>query len=188
MLLRVDLYDAPDMRGTLRLAGEHIDEQADPVAGATVTIEDGRHALSEHGGSFGFDGLASGVLRLAARKADLCTGIVLVTVRSARDLVRLTLSRGMTLLVRVLDGDAPLRGAQVTHGQAARIEVSTITDERGRGHCRPRGTVSQPRRHRERVRASLRLRVAGPRPRCNDRAHGPPGSRCSDEWEGTGCR
>jgi len=83
------------------------------------------------------------VYRLDARKDDLLTGIVLVTAREARGPVVLALSRGMTLVVRVLDGDAPIQGAQVAHGQVADAEVVTTTDEQGVAFVRGLGAHFQ---------------------------------------------
>ena len=112
----------------MRLDGRLVDDTGRPVAGGRVWIYPGdAHTDSDDAGAFGFDGLASGRYRLWARKDELYVAITMVTVRAGREPVTLTMRRGLTLRVQVVDGDAPVTGARAVMND----EAVAITDERG---------------------------------------------------------
>jgi len=103
--------------GTLRLEGQVIDEQLQPIGGAQVTLllEQPRKATTEEDGSFAFDHLAPGPYRLIAHKDAQASAIARARVSATSEPVTLRVRPGATVAVRVVaaDGGAPIAGATV---------------------------------------------------------------------------
>jgi protocatechuate 3,4-dioxygenase beta subunit len=99
--------------GKLRLEGQVIDEQDQPVAGADVYTRRGaHHVVTETDGSFAFDGLTADLWGVDARKGPLGgRGEVRLSARSEPVIVHMRL--GVTLVVHVMDEHAPLEGATI---------------------------------------------------------------------------
>lgn len=104
--------------GTLRLEGQVIDEQLQPIGGAQVTLllEPPRKATTEADGSFAFDNLAAGPYRLVAHKEAQSSRLVRARLSATSEPVTLRLRPGATVVVRVIaaDGGAPIAGATVS--------------------------------------------------------------------------
>src|SRR5437764_12843436 len=113
------------MRGDLRLDGWLVDDQGQPVPGARVSLDTEVHAIADQDGRFAFAGLAGGLYRLSARKADLCVDSTLVTARKGRPPVCLTMRRGNSVRVRVVDSDRPVAAARV----GIYDELLAVTDQ-----------------------------------------------------------
>ncbi|TMQ14683.1 MAG: carboxypeptidase regulatory-like domain-containing protein [Deltaproteobacteria bacterium] len=102
------------LAGALRLEGQVIGADKQPVAGARVSINDGRAAVTEADGSFAFDGLAAGRYRVIAELGDRYAEDQDVALDDTSEPVTLTLVRGPTLVVHAVERDhRPIAGATV---------------------------------------------------------------------------
>jgi hypothetical protein len=128
--------------GSLRLEGQVVDGDKRAVAGARVTIRGGGVVESEADGSFGFDGLAEGRYDVIAERGDRYAEEQNVQLDDTSEPVTLTLVRGPTLVVHVVDHHhRPIAGATVEIGSrkfvtgsdgAARIRGVASDDEYAR--------------------------------------------------------
>ncbi len=110
-----------DPPGNLRLEGQVIDEQQQPVVGADVTLwPSERHAISDTSGSFAFDKLIKRRYQLAARKDDLYAGVSRVRLFETSEPVTLRMRLGAKLVVHVMEDRAPIEGALVILDDQAR--------------------------------------------------------------------
>ncbi|MBA3452727.1 MAG: carboxypeptidase regulatory-like domain-containing protein [Deltaproteobacteria bacterium] len=104
--------------GTLRLEGQVIDEQLQPIGGAQVTlfIEPPRKVTTEADGAFAFENLAPGPYRLVAHKDAQSSAIARARLSGTSELVTLRVRPGATIVVHVVaaDGGAPIVGATVS--------------------------------------------------------------------------
>jgi protocatechuate 3,4-dioxygenase beta subunit len=97
----------------LRLEGQVIDAEDQPVAGARVTVGD-RVAITEADGAFAFDGLAAGHYHVTAEQGAGFAEAPSFELDATSDPVTLKLAVGPTLIVRVVDEHgAALAGARV---------------------------------------------------------------------------
>lgn len=115
------------MAGSLGLEGLVLDDREQPVVGARIWLDYDVSVDSDEDGRFSFSGLVPAVYRLAARKGDLRTDLALVTLREGLSPVVLSMSRGITLRVNVMEGDSPVAGARVSLYK----EVVAVTDADG---------------------------------------------------------
>ncbi|MEJ7596379.1 MAG: carboxypeptidase-like regulatory domain-containing protein [Kofleriaceae bacterium] len=118
--------------GTLRLEGQVIDVERQPVAGATVTLAGNRVSHTEADGSFAFEQLAPGDYALAAEYADAYTEQD-TALDDTSEPVMLTLRRGPSLVVHVLDAidRKPIAGATIST-----LDRTAVTDARGDARLR----------------------------------------------------
>ncbi|MBL9018963.1 MAG: carboxypeptidase regulatory-like domain-containing protein [Myxococcales bacterium] len=111
----VELDD--DVAGTIRLEGQVIDADANPVAGATIAIDTrpSRTVTSEADGSFAIEDLTARSYELVATAGDLVGGPIGVQVHARTEPVILRLAAGATVEVAVaLARDrSPVSGARV---------------------------------------------------------------------------
>jgi len=106
-----------DPAGPLRLEGQVLDENDQPVGGATVWLSSAppRTGKTESDGGFAFDKLVGRTYSVAARAGDKVGGPVTYTLTATSDPVVVRLRAGAPLTVVVTaeaDGD-PVAGAQV---------------------------------------------------------------------------
>ena len=114
--------------GGLRLEGQVIDEQQQPVAGAEVSLWPGDHyATSERDGSFAFDGLIALRYNLMAAKEDLFSDVATVRLSTTSEPLILRMRRGATLVMHVVEDRSPVEGAKVVLDGHA----SAVTDRSG---------------------------------------------------------
>lgn len=105
---------APEAAPVLRLEGQVVDADEAPVSGARVTLGGVRAIETEADGSFAFDGLAEGKYDLVAEHGDQYAEAQGVSLDDTSDPVTLTLTRGPTLVVHVVDPHGqPISGATV---------------------------------------------------------------------------
>lgn len=105
-----------DPDGTLRLEGQIIDGDEQPIGGAAIAIDTSppRHATSEADGSFAFAGLAPRAYELEARAGELYAGPVTTRLSADSEPVILRATAGASVRVVVRDGaGAPVAGARV---------------------------------------------------------------------------
>jgi len=108
--------------GTLRLEGQVIDEQQQPVAGAEVRLApDDARVTSETDGSFAFEHLIERRYRLSARKDDLYAEMTSVRLDATSEPAILRMHRGATLIVNVVEDRAPVPGARVILDDATTV-------------------------------------------------------------------
>jgi len=120
------MKEGVDQTGSLRLDGRLVDDQGQPVAGARISLDLPTHVTTDGDGRFTFTGLAACLYRLYARKDDVCLAPTLVTLREDREPVQLTMRRGMSVRLLVLDGDSPVAGARITPDDSV-----VVSDARG---------------------------------------------------------
>jgi protocatechuate 3,4-dioxygenase beta subunit len=107
---------APD--GALRLEGQVLDLDEKPVGGAKVTLGGNRSVVSEADGSFAFESLPEGTYDLVAAHDDAFAEAQGFDLDAHSDPVMLTLVRGPTLIVHVVDDHGwPIAGARVEVGR-----------------------------------------------------------------------
>jgi hypothetical protein len=106
--------------GTLRLEGQVIDEQEQPVASADVIVTPGDvRVTSSSDGSFVVEGLTSRQYRVSARKDELYADSTSTRLTASSEPVILRMRTGAALLVHVVDdARAPVAGAKVVLDQA----------------------------------------------------------------------
>lgn len=148
----------------MRLEGQVIDDQDQPVAGARVTVGD-RVAITEADGAFAFDGLAPGHYHVAAERDAGFAEDPSFELDATSEPVILKLAIGPTLIVRVVDEHgAALAGARVAVASRRQVTpadgvvrfrgVATddeYVDVRGvqRGHVRRKVTTTPAMREVE---------------------------------------
>ncbi len=124
-------YD-DDPKGTLRLEGQVVDADEQPVGGVTVAIGSNppRQVQTEADGSFAFDQLLQRGYELEAHKDDQHAGPTNVNVVARTEPVTLRLVTGVTLEVTVQDGDSkkPIGGARVEARGISLQEASAGAD------------------------------------------------------------
>src|SRR6185369_16934400 len=104
--------EEPAADATLRLEGQVLDAREQPVGGALVTLGGNRSVTSEADGSFAFDDLAAGSYDLTAAHEGAFAEVQGAGLDATSDPVTLTLVRGPTLIVHVVDERGqPLAGA-----------------------------------------------------------------------------
>ena len=107
----------PDRKGTLRLEGQVVDAQLDPVAEAAVTISTNPVRIVRSGadGTFHFDDLIGRRYTLVARSDAGAGGPVTVHLTDRSEPVIVRLAAAATVEVTVLDAEsrAPVAGATV---------------------------------------------------------------------------
>jgi protocatechuate 3,4-dioxygenase beta subunit len=107
----------PDPIGALRLEGQVIDPDEQPVGGAVVALDSNppRTTTTEADGSFGFDELLPRAYELEASAGRLYAGPVVTRLTAATEPVVLRATPGGTVHVRVVaaEDDAPVAGAEV---------------------------------------------------------------------------
>ena len=120
------------VRGELRLEGEAIDEQKQPIAGATITLNGDRTTTSEADGSFAFEDLGAGEYHLVAEKAT-AYGEDDYTLSATGDPDELTLRVGPTIEFHVVDrAGSPVAGATLSTSRHS----DTHSDGDGHAHFR----------------------------------------------------
>jgi uncharacterized GH25 family protein len=103
--------------GELHLTGVVQDEQGQPIAGATVTLNRQRTVTSGGDGSFAFDGLAAGSYEVMAEKGPLY-GEDSLPLSDSADPMKLIVRAGPSLELRVSDhAGTPVLGAKATTQQ-----------------------------------------------------------------------
>lgn len=139
--------------GALRLEGQAVDADHQPIAGATITLDGRRTAVTEADGAFAFDRLAEGSYRLAAEKNVLYTEDT-VTLSASSEPAVLTLQPGATLVLHVLadgrrtgaiTGEVANERSQsrlVATGASGACYYATIDHELLSIPCRPATTAS----------------------------------------------
>lgn len=126
-----------DPVGTLRLEGQVIDAQQQPVGGATVVLSSNppRTATTEGDGSFAFDGLVARPYRLQARAPAGVAGPVTAQLAADTEPVVLVLRAASAVVVDVVDdAGAPVDGATV---ELRGLDVQTATTAAGRARLAP---------------------------------------------------
>lgn len=122
----------------LRLEGEVIDEDDQPVGGATIQLVDPRRSTtSELDGSFAFDGLPAATYALYAICDDACSDDAAAALSATSDPVALRIRRAGSVAVLVVeaDGGAPIAGATIGDGRRV---ATTDAAGRVRLRCLPR--------------------------------------------------
>jgi protocatechuate 3,4-dioxygenase beta subunit len=120
-----------------RLQGQVLDESQRPVADAQVLLDPGRHAVtSDPDGKFALADLQRGRFTLTAYKGELCSVPLIVRPEDSES-ATLHMRLGLTLIVRVSAGRAPVAGAKLVVGQR-----STNTDANGTATIRGLATHS----------------------------------------------
>jgi hypothetical protein len=106
-----------DPTGTLRLEGQVIDAEENPVGGAIVAIDTNppRTVITEDDGSFAFDQLIGRDYKLEARADDRYAGPAYLRLAEDTEPVTLRVGPGASVTVEVRDADtaAPIAGAAV---------------------------------------------------------------------------
>ncbi len=126
-----------DPVGTLRIEGQVITAQQDPVGGATVVLSSNppRTATTEADGSFAFDKLVARPYRLQARAAAGVAGPVTTRVAKDSEPVILVLRAASAVVVDVVDdAGQPLDGATV---ELRGVDVQSATTAAGRARLTP---------------------------------------------------
>jgi len=101
----------------LRLEGQVMDDEDQPVGGAEVTLG-ARVAVSEADGSFAFDDVPAGSYDVSAALGDAFAEVQQVELDANSEPVALRLKRGPTLVVHVVDERGrPFAGASVEVGR-----------------------------------------------------------------------
>ncbi len=129
---------ARDAVGSLRLEGQVVDEDRNPVAGVSVTLDlvPPPSTTTEADGSFHFDRLAPGTYRLSASAGDLVSGSVGTSLSATSDPVLIQMFGGGAIEVTVVDeAGRPIALAR-TRVDAKSAPVAT-TDEHGVSVIRP---------------------------------------------------
>ena len=99
---------------TSRLEGQVIDEQQQPIAGATVRLAPGnRMATSQADGSFVFDGVAFRTYSVAATLGEQFAPNVRVRFTESSEPVTLRMRRGVTLVVHVVGHGSAVADADI---------------------------------------------------------------------------
>ncbi len=118
--------------GALRLEGIALDDDDQPIAGATITLDGARSATSELDGTFAFDALAPGSYSLTAEQALAYGEERDVVLDDHSDPVTIKLTRGPTLALRVVTPEGqPIAGALVET-----TSRSAVTDANGAARLR----------------------------------------------------
>ena len=125
-----------DPAGDLRLEGQVLGPDDDPVGGALVILGSvpPRTATSEKDGSFEFDKLIGRTYALSARAGDMVGGPVMHTLRETSDPVVIRLAPGASVEVTVVSAGsgAPIAGASVDGGEGdEKGGPSATTDSKG---------------------------------------------------------
>jgi len=130
-------YD-DDPRGDQRLEGQVIDDNEQPVAGASVVLDahPPLEAITEADGTFAFEHLTARIYRVEARTGDRVAGPVAVrlTATSAPVVLRLRRATRVIVDVRSRRDDRPIAGALVE--VRALAIASALTDDHGRATLR----------------------------------------------------
>ncbi len=120
-----------DPVGDLRLEGQVLGPDDQPVAGALVALGSvpPRTATSEKDGSFAFDKLIGRTYALTARSRDMVGGPVMHTLRADSDPVVIRLSQGASIEVTVVAAGTgtPIAGATVDAGEGAESGAPSAT-------------------------------------------------------------
>lgn len=128
-----DVIHDDDVRGTLRLEGQVVDADAQPIAGVTVAIDTRpeRTAISEADGSFAFDGLLGREYELVATAGELVAGPVSVELTERSEPVVFRLKRGAEARVTVITARdrAPVKAARVE--LRGLVDREAVTDATG---------------------------------------------------------
>lgn len=134
-------YDA-EPEGPLRLEGQVLGPDGDPVGGARVTLQSypPRTAETEDDGSFYFDKLIGRTYALSARADDLAGGPIAheLTESSPPAIIRMRQGGRVEVTVIAAASDRPISGATV---QLRAADLQTATSD-GDGKARFRGVVS----------------------------------------------
>ena len=114
--------------GELRLEGKAVDEQEQPIAGATITLDHQRTVIAGADGSFAFDDLSAGDYELTAENGP-AYGEDSYSLTEHSDPEAITLRVGPTLVLHVADhAGTPVLGAKVS----PRNHLDTYTDRDGK--------------------------------------------------------
>lgn len=128
-----------DPPGNLRLEGQVIDDNGDPVGGATVFVDarPPKHATAGEDGSFSFDAMVGRRYAVRARAGDQVGGPVVTTLTANSDPVIVRVHAGSKMAVTVVarDTGSPISGATVglvgSGGASAQTEGDGIAHLRG---------------------------------------------------------
>lgn len=124
-----------DPKGPLRLEGQVIDADEEPVSGAIVTLSSNppRTVKTESDGSFAFTELVPRTYSVIARKDDLVGGPVIQELTDKSEPVVIRVATGATLEVTVVDEkSAPLAGVKVELREIAPRQETTDKDGKAR--------------------------------------------------------
>ncbi|MBC7974348.1 MAG: carboxypeptidase regulatory-like domain-containing protein [Myxococcales bacterium] len=118
----IDDDAAREPAGDLQMEGMVLGVDEEPVAGAQVTLGDGQRAVTDASGSFVFGGLAEGAYDVAAELDSAFAEVQQVELDADSEPVSLRLTRGPTLVVRIVDERArPIADAIVAVGARSRV-------------------------------------------------------------------
>ena len=117
--------------GELRLEGQTIDRDKQPIGGAKVSLNGSRTAVSEADGSFSFDNLSAADYVVSAEK-DTFYGEDSVTLTAESDPDELEMKSGPVLLVHVVDRN----GNAVRDAKIDANRRSAVTDADGNASVR----------------------------------------------------
>ncbi len=117
-----------DPVGTLFLEGQAVDEEGNPVPGATIILRSAppRTTLSEEDGTFSFENLIERQYAVYARSADKVGGPAVVSLTEKSPPVLVHMQSGGGIEVEVFDEEAaPIAGASVTVASLRSIHEQT---------------------------------------------------------------
>ena len=127
-----------DPPGNLRLEGQVIDDNGDPVGGAVVFVDARplKHATAGEDGSFSFDAMVGRRYAVRARAGDQVGGPVVTTLTANSDpvIVRVHAGSKMAVTVAARDSGSPISGATVALVGSGGASAQTAGD--GVAHLR----------------------------------------------------
>lgn len=137
--------DTENVKGTLRLVGQVLDESDHPVPAARVWVMPGNQSvISGEDGAFALEGLAARAYQLRGKRDDLYSGPVDVVVSDASEPQTLRVRAGATLIVHVTGERAPVIGARVTLGTEPDPDGTWTQVTDATGTAVHRGLLPQP--------------------------------------------